>query len=380
MKSLRQAIEGQIFEDEETLQEVQSDFGRIIRKIPRAVVVPGSVLDVSKVIRFALQRGWTVSTRGASYSQSGQSLNQDYLLLDMSALNKIEEIGKDWIWVQSGVQWDEVVRAGSEQGLGPPVLPHNLHVTVGGTLSTAGIGASSHRYGSCVDQVDELEVVTGEGHRVRCSASENSELFDCARCSLGQFSIIIRAKLRLRSFANRLRTYFLLYDQLDALTTDQARIITENRFDFVESWCTPCLQGFRWLGETKVSFAEWFFPVNLTVEYSDTPPQDQAQLEDLNFYRKIHVEDSTFLEFARRCEPQFLLWKETGAWDLAHPGMEAVLPWDRAAPFGRFYLGIWNSPGSTEVVAGYGCRADRKGQRAQHANRWQALPGWLDSV
>lgn len=333
VQTLRREIEGQVFDDEETLQAVQSDFGRIIRKMPRAVVVPASQRDVCKVIQFALQKGWTVSTRGASCSQGGQSLSQEGILLDMSGLNSIETIERDCAWVQAGVEWGALVQATSERGLVPPVLTDNLNVTVGGTLSTAGIGVASHRYGIQADHVDELEVVTGEGHLVRCSPLENAELFDCTRCGLGQFSIITRARLRLRPFANQLRSYFLLYDDLDALTRDQARMMKEQRFDFVDSWCAPCHQGFRRLGEGQVSFAEWFYPVRLTVEYGGKQPRDEVQLGGLKFYRRVKVEDFTFVEFARRCEPLFALWKETGAWPLAHPGMQVVLPWRKATAY-----------------------------------------------
>ncbi len=333
MQALRREIEGQVFDEEETLRAVQSDFGRIFRKTPRAVVVPASKRDVCKVIQFALQKDWTVSTRGASYSQGGQSLSQEGILLDMSGLNSIEAIERDCAWVQAGVGWGELVQATSERGLVPPVLTDNLNVTVGGTLSTVGIGVASHRYGIQADHVDELEVVTGEGHLVRCSPSKNEELFDCTRCGLGQFSIITRARLRLRSFTNQLRSYFLLYDDLDLLMRDQARLMREQRFDFLDSWCSPCLQGFRQLGEAKVSFAEWFYPVRLAVEYRDRQPRDEVQLAGLKFYRRVEVEDFTFVDFAKRCEPLFALWKETGAWKLAHPGIQVVLPWSKAKAY-----------------------------------------------
>lgn len=333
LERLKSRIQGQLFEDQETLREVRTDFGRIVHKIPRAVVVPASTQDVQRVVEFASQEGWTVSTRGAAHSQGGQSLSQGGILLDMSGLNQIETVEKESVRVQAGVRWEELVRATSERDLAPPVLPSNLSVSVGGTLSMAGLGVGSHRYGTQADNVEELEVVTGEGHLVRCSPSENAELFDCTRCGLGQFSIIIRARLRLRPSAGRVRTYFLLYDDLGMLTNDQAQLVREERFDFIESSAAPCLQGFRQLGESQVPFAEWFYPMHLTVEHGGKAPQDEGQLEGLRFYRKVLVQDSTFLEFARRFEPAFALWKQTGAWQLTHPWMEAVLPWSSASSY-----------------------------------------------
>lgn len=333
VERLKSRIQGQLFEDEETLREVRSDFGRIVHKMPRAVVVPASTRDVQTVVEFACREGWTVSTRGSAHTQGGQSLNQGGILLDMSALNRVEKIEEEAIWVQAGAQWGDLVQATSQRGLVPPVLTNNLGATVGGTLSMAGLGVGSHRYGVQIDNVEELEVVTGEGHLVRCSPMENGELFDCTRCGLGQFSVITRARLRLRPSVGQVRTYFLLYDDLTTLTKDQAQLVTEKRFDFFEASCAPCAQGFRQFGESRVPFAEWFYPMHLSVEHNGEAPQDEGQLEGLRFYRKLRVEDSTFLEFAKRFEPAFALWKQTGSWELAHPGMEAILPWNGAASY-----------------------------------------------
>lgn len=333
VERLKGLVQGQVFEDEETLQEVQTDFGRILQKTPRLVVVPASPEDVQHVVRFAEEDGCAVSTRGASHSQSGQSLNQDGILLDMSGLNRVEKMEGDSVWVQAGIEWGTLVETCAEAGRVPPVLTNNLNVTVGGTLSMAGLGISSHRYGTQADNVEELEVVTGEGHLVRCSPAENRELFDCTRCGLGQFSIITRARLRLRRFRPRVRTYYLLYDNLGEMMKDQERVISDERFHYIESWCAPCPQGFRQLGEAKIPFAEWFYPMHVTVEYGETAPSDEAKLQGLRFYRKVHQQDTTFLDFAKRLEPVFALWKQTGAWNFAHPWMEVVLPWNSAAPY-----------------------------------------------
>jgi hypothetical protein len=114
---------------------------------------------------------------------------------------------------------------------------------------------------------------------------------------------------------------------------DQLKILQEERFDFIEGWGTPCSQGLRRLGETRVPFAEWFYPVHLSIEYDGTPPPTESVLYQLNFYRQVYVEDTLLPEFLRRMEPVFQIWRETGSWTLLHPWMEAMLPWDRAAEY-----------------------------------------------
>jgi cytokinin dehydrogenase len=71
-------------------------------------------------------------------------------------------------------------------------------VTIGGTLSIAGIGVASFKYGSQGDNVVEMDVVTGAGDLVTCSPEENTDLFWSTIAGLGQVSIIVRARLKLR--------------------------------------------------------------------------------------------------------------------------------------------------------------------------------------
>ncbi|UCF36031.1 MAG: FAD-binding protein, partial [Acidobacteriota bacterium] len=237
------------------------------------------------------------------------------------------------VWVDAGVLWNDLVEHLLPSGWVPPVLTSNLNVTIGGTLAFGGLGVASHRYGSQVDNVLALEVVTGTGDLVYCSPDENSDLFDCVRCGAGQFGLITRAKLSLRRFLPNVRTFYLLYDDLDALMQDQRRVAREGRFDFTEAWCSPCVQGQRRLGETTVSFAEWLFPVQLSVEYDTAAPSYDGILSSLNFYKSVYREDSRFPDFVRRMEPVFQEWRESGAWNRAHPWMEVLLPWERAAEY-----------------------------------------------
>src|SRR2546423_1829608 len=82
---------------------------------------------------------------------------------------------------QAGLSWRSLVEQLAPQALSPPVLTNNLDVTIGGTLSTAGLGVASWRRGTQADNCLELEVVTGDGEIVRCSEGQNRELFDSVR-------------------------------------------------------------------------------------------------------------------------------------------------------------------------------------------------------
>lgn len=336
VSNLQQKIKGVVSGDEALLQEASQDFGRMQLKKPALVVRPSSTEDVVEVVRFAADHSLPLSMRGGAHSQSGQSLNENGLILDMKSLNQIVslDISQRTVLVEGGILWGDLVNALLPQSLVPPVLTNNLNVTVAGTLSVAGLGVASHRYGTQADQCLELEVVTGKGELITCSAQQNSTLFDAVRAGFGQFGIIVKARLRLRLARSHFRTHFLLYDDITKLMNDARLVMEEDRFDFIESWAVPCPQGFRKTVMGRQPFAAWFYPMHLTEEFDPSaPPKSEEKLAGLSFYQKVHMEEGPLKDFLFRLEDLFALWKRAGYWDACHPWMETVLPWQAAAPF-----------------------------------------------
>ncbi|MCA9437227.1 MAG: FAD-binding protein [Candidatus Omnitrophica bacterium] len=328
---LQSLIQGEVHSTKEALTEVSTDFGRLMEKRPKVLVKPESSEEVASILKYAYEHDLPVSTRGEAHSQTGQSLVEDGIVLSSRGMNKILNIDEAGMTadVQAGVVWGDLVKELDPLGLVPRILTNNLGVTLGGTLSMAGLGVASFRYGAQGDNVLELEVVTATGDIVVCSPEENSELFDLARSGLGQFGVITRAKIPLRKRADENRTYILLYDDLRNVMTDAKRVMADGRFDFIESWCTPLPVGLKTDEGRRRVFGEWFFPLHVTKEFVDgKAPRDEEILEGLSPYRKCHAENRTALEFAFRLEPVFELWKRGPYWGATHPWMEVVLPWD----------------------------------------------------
>ena len=156
----------------------------------------------------------------------------------------------------------------------------------------------------------------------------NRDLFDAVRCGVGQFGVITEAVLKVRRHAPRFRSFYLLYDDLARLLDDLQALMNDARFDYLESWCVPCPQGFKKVKGQRQPFAQWFFPLHATVETEEgQAPEPLAKLGGLKFYKLIHTEDGEIAEFFTRLDNLFELWKRGGFWDHAHPWMECVLPW-----------------------------------------------------
>ena len=344
LRELKEILGDRILLDEEVRTLYRSDFGRMVDHLPAAVARCASAEEVAEVIRFCRERKIPVTPRGQAHTQSGQATSNGGVLLDTAVMNTIHEIDEagETATVGCGVVWRDLVTATLTKGMIPRVLTNNLGVQISGTLSMAGLGVASFRYGAQADNAVELQVVTGQGEIVTCSREENADLFNVVRCGLGQFGVITRAKVRLRKCKATVRKYYLLYDDLGILMEDVKKVMDPGNptFSSLESWCTPCLQGIKKvgegmeLGEGMQTFAQWFYPVHLTVDFdAGEEPDTQAVLAGLSPYRHVHTEDFTQYEFANRMDPVFELWRRSGYWDMAHPWMESILPWETSREF-----------------------------------------------
>jgi FAD/FMN-containing dehydrogenase len=333
---LRARVDGVVLPGAAAHDEFLTNFGHVHYWRPLLVVRPASREDVLEALAYARRHRLTVSTRGAAHSQSELAINRDGILLDMKSMGRILEVDEaaKTVTVEPGAIWRDVVARTWRHGLIPPVLTNNLSVTVGGTLSVAGIGVASFRHGAQTDNVEELEVVTVDGAVHRCSRAENTALFWGVLSGLGQIGLITKAKLRLRRAKAMTRTYYLLYDDPRRFLEDAKLAMDSDRWDYLESWCAPCPQGLTWVGGVRQPFAKWFFPFHLTVEHdAGSPPDTARMLEGLRPYQTLIEDDLPTHEFANRLVPVFDIWKKLGTWEHVHPWVETVLPYSSAADF-----------------------------------------------
>jgi cytokinin dehydrogenase len=332
--ALAASIQGMVRTPDTLTADHLQNYGRIFQWTPRFAVRPQSPNDIVQLVRFCRTHGLSLTTRGAAHSQSQLAINRDGVLVEMQSLNRIGAVDEASLTVdvEPGVVWRDLVHHLASRNLVPPVLTNNLEVTIGGTLSMAGIGVASFRHGSQGDNVVELDVVTGEGVVVTCSPEKDDELFWGAIAGLGSFGIITRARLNLRRMKPMTRTYYLLYDDVRVFLEDARFAMDSGRWDHLESWGAPCAQGTRPVARERQVFAKWFYPFHLTIEYdAGRPPEDVAMLAGLRPYDNLYTDDCPTVEFLDRMVPVFALWKKAGTWEYMHPWIECILPWETAA-------------------------------------------------
>jgi cytokinin dehydrogenase len=165
-------------------------------------------------------------------------------------------------------------------------------------------------------------VVTGDGSLRRCSRDEARDLYEAVLAGLGRCGAIVSAELRLRPVRSRVRTFYLLYDDLRRWMADQRALARAEEVSSMEGFCSGSIQGLRGTGGRRSSFAEWFFPLQVSFEFDGDPPELPGQLSP---YRVLHVEDDEIGYFPMRHDARYESVRRLGAWDRAHPYVGALV-------------------------------------------------------
>ncbi|CRK58648.1 Cytokinin oxidase [Alloactinosynnema sp. L-07] len=248
-------LDGELVTDDAALSEAAEDYGQIVHDRPRAVLRPGSVRDIQKIVRFACANGLSVAVRGQGHSVFGQAQVKAGVVIDSRTLARIHSVGRDRAVVDAGVTWSALFTAALAAGVTPPVATDYIGLSVGGTLSVGGIGGATSHHGLQVDTVLALEVVTGTGELVGCSRTENRDLFDVVLGGLGQYGLIVRATLRVIPAPATARVYRLSYTDLTDLTAAQRTALADGRFSYLEGQVAPTETGWGYVLEGVAYFS-----------------------------------------------------------------------------------------------------------------------------
>jgi len=98
---------------------------------------------------------------------------------------------------QSGVLLADILDVVVPRGWFLPVTPGTKLITVGGAVASDVHGKSQHKAGNFSDHVLEMDLMLGDGTKVRCSKEQHADLFWTTCGGMGLTGVILNAKLRL---------------------------------------------------------------------------------------------------------------------------------------------------------------------------------------
>lgn len=191
-------FQGQVFRPGDAgYDDARRIFNGMIDRHPRLIACCAGEADVVRAVTFARDQGLTLSVRGGGHNVAGSCLNDDGLVVDLSAMRTVEvDPGEKTVRVGGGATWADVDRVTHEYGL---ATPGGLVSTtgVGGLTLGGGLGHLTRKYGLSIDNLVAAEVVLADGSTVMASADEHPDLFWGLRGGGGNFGVVTAFTFRL---------------------------------------------------------------------------------------------------------------------------------------------------------------------------------------
>ncbi|KAB2029985.1 hypothetical protein ES319_D05G199400v1 [Gossypium barbadense] len=384
-------VDAQLSVDPTDVKAASLDFGLLTgAQPPLAVMHPASSQDVAQLVKAAYGSnfGFTVSARGHGHSINGQAQTANGVVVQMSgsiggsgvASGRKPPYPRLWpqerfVDVWGGELWIDVLRSTLQHGLAPKSWTDYLYLSVGGTLSNAGISGQAFNHGPQISNVHELDVVTGKGELLTCSEEQNSEMFHAVLGGLGQFGIITRARISLEPAPQRVRWIRVLYSNFSTFTRDQEYLISlheqpaSQKFDYVE--------GFVIVDEGLINnWRSSFFSPHNPVKISSLEPNGgvlycleiaknyhestastidqevESLLKKLNFIpASVFTTDMPYVDFLDRVHKAELKLRSKGLWEVPHPWLNLFVPKSKIADFDKgVFKGILGNKTSGPIL------------------------------
>ncbi len=175
---LRTSIRGEVLFDDGSRALYATDSSNY-RQVPIGVVIPRDTEDVIATVAVCRRYGAPILARGCGTSLAGQCCNIA-VIMDMSKyMHQIIELDphKKLARVQPGIILDDLRNAAEQYKLtfGPDPATHS-RCTLGGMIGNNSCGVHSVMAGKTDDNIEELEILTYDGLRMRVGRTNDEEL------------------------------------------------------------------------------------------------------------------------------------------------------------------------------------------------------------
>ncbi len=166
------------------------------RWVPAERVEPDSTAAVADTVRAAHRAERRVKVIGAGHSFTAAAAT-DGVQLSLDRLDRVVRVDPErcQVTVGAGIRLHQLNEQLAVAGLAMPNLGDIDRQSIAGAISTATHGTGLH-FGNLATTVVAMELVDGGGEVVRCSATEEPDVWRVARVGLGALGVVTEVTLQ----------------------------------------------------------------------------------------------------------------------------------------------------------------------------------------
>lgn len=239
---------------------------------------PTTTAELQAVFALAHRTGISIALRGAGQSYGDAALNSEQFVVCLSQMNRITHWSpaNGVVEVEPGVTLAQLWRHCISDGWWPPVVSGTMFTSVGGCAAMNIHGKNNWQAGNFAQHILEFTAVLPSGNSVRCSRTENSDLFHAIPGSFGMLGCITALRLQLK----RIHTGLVSVTALAAPNLQtMLQLLDEHKdsSDYVVGWIDAAAGG-TGLGRGQIHAASYYNPPyaalharSLLLQHQDLP-------------------------------------------------------------------------------------------------------------
>jgi len=285
---------GALISDTIEMRAFETDALTAYRRLPLAVVLPGTTQEVAAVMRYCRDAGVNVVPRGAGTSLAGGAIPQeDAIVLGLSKMSRILEVNyaDRYALVEAGVTNLAISEAVMADGFFyAPDPSSQLACTIGGNIGMNSGGAHCLKYGVTTNNILGVTLVTLDGDIIELGGPHldagGIDLLGLMVGSEGQLGVVTEATVRLLRAAEGARPVLFGFDSAEEAGQCVADIIGAGllpvAMEYMDKLAIEIVEGFAHAG----------YPLNveamLIIEVEGSDAEINAQLKRINAIAKAH--------------------------------------------------------------------------------------------
>lgn len=303
--------EGQVITHPIELIPYERD-GTLVRGRPQAVVLPHSLDDVVRVVRWAAEQRIPLVARGAGTGLSGGAVAEEGgVILSFARMKQILALDREGALViaQPGVTNQTLDETVKKLGLYfPPDPSSGRSATLGGNIAENSGGPHCFKYGVTTNYINGLEVVLHDGQVLRLGGAAvdypGYDFISLFTGSEGTLGLITAATLRLMRNPPAVKTMMAAFDSVEeagnAVSAVIARGLMPATMEMMDQKMMRIIEDYVHAG----------LPVNagaaLIIEVDGYPESVSPQIEQVAVILREY--DAHDLRIAQTAEERDLIW------------------------------------------------------------------------